>query len=416
MERARRYKPQRSIFVLLAVVAVGVGALAARSAAQGPAGSPLIQRGEERPRKQVERIDRAALAARLRAAGYRKKGGIAKDKTDSHDGHFRSLPHFSSSFSSGGKTFPYTMLGQPPASGRGSRLRSVIVPLRMNFVFFEQDATFEPKMAVANIVRSPLFNDAKYPTDSGQFGDAFQRATFWNRMDPQRRWHTRMAPPRIARTVEIQVEPDIGELIQVGPAPTDVVGVMRLGAMDSQIRTIIQLADIAPDEVPIFVTQNVYADALGFHDAFALPCSDGSETLQTLIYTSWLDPALVGDIFGDVSTLSHEVGEWLDDPFVNNVVPFWAYPPNNEECANNPFLEVGDPQGNGPDFRAFPNFVVKLNDYDYHVQNLVMVPWFAHESPSTAVNGSYSFPDASQITSPATECQPATVAPALTTK
>jgi hypothetical protein len=414
MELARMVKRQRGRVVLLAV-AVGVGGLAARSAAQNPAASLPIQRAEQRPIKKIERLDRTAARARLRAAGFRKKGGISKSKTDSHDPHFKSFPHFSSSFSFGGKVFPYTMLGNPPASGRSSKLRSVIVPLRVNFVFFENDMTFDPKVAVANILQSPIFNDAKYPTESGQFADVFQRTTFWNRMDPQRRWHTRLAAPRVAKTIDIQVEPDIGELMEITPGSGQFIGNMRIGAMDALIHTIIQLTDIQPDEVPIFVTQNVFADALGFHDAFALPCSDGTENLQTLIYSSWLDGKVVGDIFGDVSTLSHEVGEWYDDPFVNNFVPVWDYPPNNEVCSDNPFLEVGDPQGNGPDFEAFPNFPVKLNGFDYHVQNLVMLPWFAHESPSTALNGAYSFPDASQITTPAVECQSSGAAPPLTT-
>jgi hypothetical protein len=191
----------------------------------------------------------------------------------------------------------------------------------------------------------------------------------------------------------------------MGPAPDDVVGEIFLGALDSQLHTIIELTGIDPDEVPIFVTQNVFADqALGYHDAFSVSNKDGSETLQTLIYSSWLDVNLVGELLGDVSTLTHEVAEWMDDPFVNNFAPVWAFPPRNEVCSENPFLEVGDPIGNGPDADAFPNFRVSLNGFTYHVQNLAMVPWFAHEVPSSARNGDYSFPDPTQLRTPAVEC------------
>jgi hypothetical protein len=254
-------------------------------------------------------------------------------------------------------------------------------------------------------VRSPIFADASYVTESGQFGDVFQRATFWNRMDPQRRWHTLMERPRVARPIAIQVTPDIGELLAVGPGPGDLIGNVLIGALDSQLHTIIQLTGIDADEVPIFVTQNVFAQALGYHDAFPSPNDDDSETLQTLIYTSWLDINLVGDLLADVSTLNHELAEWLDDPFVNNIVPLWAYPPLNVECADNPYLEVGDPQGNGPEYYLFPTVPITVNNFTYHLQDLVMVPWFAHEKPSTAVNGWYSFPDPTQITTPAAACR-----------
>ena len=91
-------------------------------------------------------------------------------------------------------------------------------------------------------------------------------------------------------------------------------------------------------------------------------------------------------------------------PFVNNIVPLWAYPPSNTVCANNPFLEVGDPQGNGPEFFLFPTVPIPLNGYTYHLQDVVMLPWFTGEVPSSAQNGWYDFPDTNQITTPFTRC------------
>ena len=43
-------------------------------------------------------LDKVTLHADLRALGYEKRGGIGQDKTESSDGHFRSLPrrHFPS--------------------------------------------------------------------------------------------------------------------------------------------------------------------------------------------------------------------------------------------------------------------------------------------------------------------------------
>jgi hypothetical protein len=360
-------------------------------------------------RRVIVELDRAAFHDHLKAAGYRKRGGIGREKTDSGDERFRSLPHFSSSFSIRGARYPYTMLGYPPPSGRSARLRSIIVPLRMTFVGFGPNGdvshVFEPTAAVTNIVHSPMFQDAQFPNGVGQFGDMMQRATFWNKMDPQRGWHVLMARPRVMRPIDIEVTPETGTLFKIG---NDLFGDVLIDFLDSQARTILQLTGIDPDELPIFVTQNVTAQALGYHTAFSVLNDDDSETLQTFIFTSWLDPLLVDPLFADVSTFNHELAEWLNDPFINNIVPTWRYPPESDPratCSGNPFLEVGDPQGNGPTFADFPVVPITIDGVTYHLQDLVMLPWFAQESPSTAENGWYDFPSTTEIRVPAVFCQ-----------
>jgi len=357
-------------------------------------------------RKPIQVVsDRAAFLQKVRALGHAKKGGVDKSKTDRGDDRERSFPHFTSSFTYKGTTFPFTMVGYAPASGRSAAIRPVLIPLRIRFAFFaDQDIVFEPGNAVNNMLKSPLFNDAAFPNGMGQFGDMLQRATFWNKMDAKHNWHVTFARPRVLPTVDVLVEPDIGEVFQVG-GPNDLLGNVRFGAMDSTIHTILQFSDIQPDELPIFVTDNVFADALGYHDAFVVGRDDGTEILQTLVYSSWLEPALVGDLLADVSTLNHEIGEWLNDPYVNNIVPLWKFP-GISLCAENPFLEVGDPQGNGPNFSDFPTVPVVLNGYTYHLQDVVMLPWFAGEVPSTAQNGWYDFPSTTQIHAPFAPCAP----------
>ena len=347
---------------------------------------------------------KSELQQHVRAGGFKTHGGIDKSKTGDSDDPSRSFPHFSQSFTYGGQTYPYTMVGYQPTSGKSTSVRAVIIPLRMRFQFFEQDATFEPDIAVNNILASPMFNDAVFPNGVGQFGDQLQRATFWNKMDPQHRWHVRMSKPRVAKTVDVLVEPDIGELIDTGDPTFPFLGNIRFGAMDSIIHTILQFADVQPDEVPIFVTYNVFADALGYHDAFTTVGKGGKEALQTLIYTSWLEQEIVGDLLADVSTINHELAEWLNDPYVNNVVPVWLYPPLNVTCSFNNLLEVGDPQGNGPQFFLFPTVPIPLNGFTYHLQDIVMLPWFTGEVPSSAQNGWYDFPGTTQITTPFQPC------------
>jgi hypothetical protein len=66
--------------------------------------------------------------------------------------------------------------------------------------------------------------------------------------------------------------------------------------------------------------------------------------------------------------------------------------------------EVGDPQGNGLTFDDFPTVVIPVNGVNYHLQDLVMLPWFADEVPSSAENGWYDFPATTQIHAPALYC------------
>jgi len=383
--------------VCLCITVLFGGLAATQSAmAQSPSKGAVVQ------------MDRGSFQQHLKALGYRSRGGIGKNKTDRNDEHFRSLPHFSSSFTVGGVTFPFTMLGHPPRSGRPSHIRSVVVPLRMNFVGFgpNQDVsvTFDPSVAVANIVNSPIYQDASFANGIGQFNDMMQRATFWNKMDPARQWHIRFTQPKVMHTVDIEVTPETGILFQQG---SDFFGDVLIDFLDAEAKTIIALSGLDADEVPVFVTQNCTAQALGYHTAYSVPGDDSSETLQTFIYTSWLDPALVDPIFADISTINHETGEVFNDPFINNVVPDWRYPPESDPravCSFNPLLEVGDPQGNGPTFDDFPTVVIPLNGFPYHLQDLVMLPWFADEVPSSAENGWYDFPATTDLHAPAVYC------------
>ena len=82
----------------------------------------------------------------------------------------------------------------------------------------------------------------------------------------------------------------------------------------------------------------------------------------------------------DVSATSHELGEWMDDPFGNNRVI----------CRNdntNGFLEVGDPIEGFPNHGNFP---YKVNGFTYNLQSLVFMTYFGAPK-KTSANGWFSF-------------------------
>jgi hypothetical protein len=385
--------------VLLAALFLLIPALAAPA----PVHSPRI--------KLVQKLDREAQNKHLRALGYKLRGGIDKAKSDRDEAEGRHFPHFSSSFEVRGATYPFTMVGYRPQTGRAAYIRSVIIPLRMNFSGFgmKQDVSysFDPGPAVANMASSPLYRNARYPNGVGQFGDQMQRAAFWNRMDPSHNWHVYMTEPKIGETIDIEVLPTIGELFDLGGGQFS--GDVLIDFMDSQIQTILQLLDLPADVLPIFVTNAVTAQALGYHNAYPILARDGGTRLQTFIYTSWFDISLVDPLFADVSTFNHELTEWMNDPFINNIVPTWRYPHRvaggGAECSDNPFLEVGDPQGNGSTYAEFPTAELTLARYTYHLQQVALWQWFADEAPSSAYGGWYTFPLPNELRQPAVYCQ-----------
>src|SRR5450755_4242711 len=357
----------------------------------------------------VSFADSQALTTHLRELGYKVRGGIDSATVQQDTGQSGAFPHFSSSFSVGGKVYPFTMIGYAPASGTPAAINSIIIPLRMNFVGFGTKGrishTFDPSPAVANIIGSPLYVPAAFPNGTGQFGDQMQRAAFWNQMDSNHRWHLQMNDPVMAPTIDIEVTPETGTLSR--DSAGNAFGDVRIDFMDAEIKTILQFLNLGFDTLPIFVTDQVTAEALGYHNAYTVKDDQGNTRLQTFAYTSWLDPALVDPLFADVSTFNHELLEWMNDPFGNNRAPDWFYPPPSDPstlCSGNPLLEVGDPQGNGPTFADFPTFVSQVGGVSYHLQQLVLWQWFTDQVPSSAYHGRYTFPVPSALTVPAVYC------------
>ena len=386
--RTRRRTALLAGATALACVAIAVPAVAGSTA---PASKTAIRHMSRADLVRLAHSDRAPAARASRAAAVASSSNGQK-----------GLPTFDGSFTVGNTTYPYTMLGANPKSGKSVELKTVIVPIRMKFVGFDTDYTFDPAFAVKNMASSPIYRDARFANGKGQFGDQLQRATFWNQMDRKHKWHVYMDDPDRAKTYTITVTPDTGEIFDLGGG--SVLGNMHMDDFDAQLHAILPKLDLAPDETPLFVTQGAIADALGYHDAFMVPTKHGGQRVQTLMWSSWLDINDVGPLLADVSTLNHEVAEWINDPYIDNEAPLWAFPPFNTSCGDNPFVEVGDPQGNGPDYDQFPTVEVPLHGFTYHLQDIALLQWFTRETPSSAYHGWYDFPSTTQLTSPSVDC------------
>lgn len=81
--------------------------------------------------------------------------------------------------------------------------------------------------------------------------------------------------------------------------------------------------------------------------------------------------------------MSHEVAEWMNDPFGNNPVPAWGHIGQQPGCQNN--LEVGDPLSG----TFAPPIFNPQNRFTYHMQELAFFSWF-YGAPSVGVNNWFS--------------------------
>jgi hypothetical protein len=317
----------------------------------------------------------------------------------------RSFPQWSGSFTTDGVTYPYTMAGGHPRRGDTTYLATAFVAISFTFDGYA-DANGNPLVIdtqpiVGDVLGSPNFAPTGYSDGWGQFGDAVQRASFWNVME--RDWHTTLTRPRILTPVNILVPAASGT---VEKAPNgEYIGTVDFDFLYSQLQTILQLEGVRTDEFVVLVSRNVSTNyALGFHDAIDVTV-DGRQGIQTYTWTSWYDVGTLPDIFADATTLTHEVSEWINDPLVNNMTPMYMIPGsdyNGQPPACQNYLEVGDAIED-LDNQMTP---ITIHGHVYHTQNEALVPWFSHESPSSAFKGAYSYPDTTVLTTVSPPCPP----------
>jgi hypothetical protein len=289
------------------------------------------------------------------------------------------LPTWTGSFASSGNAYPYTMVGTDPAAGSATtRIPTEILPLRLTF---SGGITLDGTDTVQGIHLSPIFKMADYRSGRSQYGDAMQRASFWDKVSTvSPGYHVLLSQPKVLDTVSIDVPPTGGSAIQTPHGPEGTVTTAFLTTL------LPQLADYYdPGALLIIVVKDVRGeDFLGFHFSFTPP---GRTAPMTFIFTGYFTPGVVvAADRADTYVLSHEVQEWINDPYVTNTVPDWIAPGNGPACFNN-ILEVGD----AVEFLPTASFPVRSAGRTYHVTDVAGISWFAHDVPSRELGGAYSY-------------------------
>lgn len=295
-----------------------------------------------------------------------------------------TVTNWSGSFTTMNKTYNFRMVGTNPANTNTSTTVTVyIIPVKV----IVSGNTYNPAGAVSKVTGSPIFNSGIDFVQGGtnlgktQYIDAFQRGNFWSDVKVNTGYHVLLHPVVLAeQTFNVpKRDGSIGNPFGFGN-----VGIVNINWFDAQLQSVISgMSQITPNSFAIAMTYNVYLSNTsrlsgccigGYHSAFG-----STSAPQTYGHFTYIP--VVSQFSQDVSALSHEAGEWMDDPFVNNSAPSFG------GCGG--ILEVGDPLENNPNFG---DYAYSLNGFTYHLQDLVFLDYFSGDN-SLQVNGWYSFQD-----------------------
>jgi hypothetical protein len=255
------------------------------------------------------------------------------------------------------------------------------------------------------VENSPIFQN--YPwTLNGvavgvtQYIDAFQRANFWNYVQNGNDYHT-LLTYTVGEPLKLPLSyssPTLAAEVRTGVTTTctnpggsgSTNGAAYQGIVDYNVLEDAMIGymvshHIQPREFPIFILYNVMYSQNGLLYLGGYHFSEASypQALTSLGQTyAMANFRTNGSGPFDVSILSHEIAEWLDDPSGFNAAPPWGNIGEVTGCRRN--LEVGDPLT-----RTDLSPIVGPNGFTYHLQELAYFSWF-FRTASTGAGGQFS--------------------------
>jgi hypothetical protein len=284
--------------------------------------------------------------------------------------------------------YTFNMVGTDPSKTNTTTTVNVYI-IPVNICVTPSGGTktcFDPKTkqsngasAITNVLNSPIFQNQDYVqtgTDIGntQYEDAFQRSNFWTDVMTNTNYHVLLKPILVP-------EQTVNVPSSEGTIATD-FGVTAANVDIDYLDTLItaglpKLKALTPASLALIMTYDTYLTEGGcciggYHSA------NGTQSYSEFTYAA---PGSGGIIpfSADVSALSHELGEWLDDPLTPTQ--------NNSPCG---ILEVGDPIENEKGTHNYGDYTYTLNGFTYHLQDLATMHYFG-QSPNTVNGTNFTF-------------------------
>jgi hypothetical protein len=271
-------------------------------------------------------------------------------------------------------------VGTDPSKGAVATTVPVyIIPIELSFDGFKTNPLGklkgQPKgtTVISNIVASPIFSSAldfqedKTDLGSTQYVDAFQKLNLWNVGGSATGYHTLLGTPTIEKPMKLTVPANDGAI----GTPIDGIKVLEanLSWLDNLINAQITKLKIPSNAFPLFIVTQTYLTSGGC-------CIGGYHSVTNSgipygVSTYIVNSGKTVTFSQDVGALSHEISEWMDDPFTNNRSPCGIY-------------EVGDPLERETNYGLYP---YTLGKFTYHLQDEATPVYFG--APAADTLGGY---------------------------
>jgi len=326
--------------------------------------------------------------------------------------------NYATTASRDGRSYSGSMVGRSPFfhGARTTSIDTILVPVKITFK--DTGTVFDPNQTDPNclpngnataaslVEGSPVLMPTTFTMngveeDDTQYVDSFQRANFFNFVNPTgNSYHTLLNLIKTTAGISTSIAASAGKTVPADTIPPSCapIGVMNVntfqGIVEKTLIPALAAQGVGPTTIPIFLLYNaVMSDGipkgnppmncciLGFHSAvqtgskiqlYAVADYDSSRAFQGTPPSGF-----------NSAILSHEIAELTDDPLGNNLTPAWGGIGQVENgCQNN--LEVGDPLSG-----TFLPEVTMPNGITYDVQELAFYSWF-FGAPSIGAGGVFS--------------------------
>src|SRR5579859_2894250 len=300
--------------------------------------------------------------------------------------NYVSVDHWKSTFVSNGITYKYSMVGNAPSTNSSATIPVNIIPVNLTVNYNGVTSQWNGTDVVAATVNSPLFKKANFTSGNTQYVDAIQRAEFFSQISSK--YHVLLGKPNVMAPLNLTAP--AGLAVTATTSSGLHIAVVDLTWYDSHLQSALQ--GTSTKAITIFLSHNTMkgqgAPLIqnccigGYHNAVKI-----NHQLFTYAEATFDDGAFSihpasADFSRDVNALSHELAEWANDPFVNNITPNWISPIAPQYGCNN-FLEVGDP--------LVGVTIPPASFGGYHLQDEAFFSWFARQTPSIAQGGRYTY-------------------------
>jgi hypothetical protein len=274
-----------------------------------------------------------------------------------------------------------TFVGTNPATGAPTTVPVDLIPVKLTLGATVKDPTAGGSSSpLSKTLASPIFNSSIDFVQGGtnvgttQYIDAVERANLWNKVSTLNPgYHVLFGTPTVEPTVSLTVPSSEGVVASYNGLT---VIVANINWYDPQVQAVLTADGIPASTLPVFVT----ADSFLSNNSGTSGCCiggyhnyNGTQTYADFNY-------LTGSGFSqDVSALSHEAGEWVNDPYTNNIdVPAACGLNGNRQR----IYETGDPLENEANFG---DYAYTVGGMTWHLQDLVTPVYFGAPA-KTSVN------------------------------